>query len=232
MSPFAWEGGDLTRWADTLSVSSARLVIAEVLLALEYLHSKSIIYRDVKPENTLIADDGHVLLADFGVSKRVANERLFASSSSSAAGAGAGHGGGGGGRPSSPEAVGSSSSSSSAERIRRELLHKQRQQQREHEMAQEQQRRLEANYLKAEDPLAGAGAALSDSAAPSTRTQVGTIEYMAPEVFAGEAYSFEVHLYLLTAVQPLKPFQPHVLHGLACLLAAARPARLTCYPTC
>ena len=41
----------------------------QVLLALECLHSNSIAYRDLKPENTLISLDGHVLLADFGVSK-------------------------------------------------------------------------------------------------------------------------------------------------------------------
>ena len=64
-------GGDLTRWLESFSVSSARLVIAEVLLALEYLHSKSIIYRDVKLENTLVSQDGHALLSDFGVSKRL-----------------------------------------------------------------------------------------------------------------------------------------------------------------
>lgn len=43
---------------------------AEIILALEYLHSKKILYRDLKPENILIHRDGHIKLADFGLSKR------------------------------------------------------------------------------------------------------------------------------------------------------------------
>ena len=35
----------------------------------EYLHSKNIIYRDLKPENIFIDIDGHIKLADFGLSK-------------------------------------------------------------------------------------------------------------------------------------------------------------------
>ena len=41
-----------------------RLVVAEVLLALEYLHGEGILYRDVKPDNTLVCSDGHILLAE------------------------------------------------------------------------------------------------------------------------------------------------------------------------
>ena len=37
----------------------------------EYLHSKSVIYRDLKPENLLIADDGYLKLTDFGFAKVV-----------------------------------------------------------------------------------------------------------------------------------------------------------------
>jgi len=43
--------------------------MAEITLALEYLHSKGVIYRDVKPENILIDSQGHVRLTDFGLSK-------------------------------------------------------------------------------------------------------------------------------------------------------------------
>ncbi|CAN6464428.1 unnamed protein product [Victoria cruziana] len=51
---------------------AARFYVAEVLLALEYLHMLGIIYRDLKPENVLVRDDGHVMLSDFDLSLRCA----------------------------------------------------------------------------------------------------------------------------------------------------------------
>ena len=47
----------------------ARFYIAEIILALEYIHLKNVIYRDLKPENILIDQDGHIKLTDFGLSK-------------------------------------------------------------------------------------------------------------------------------------------------------------------
>lgn len=65
-------GGDLyslLRKVGCLEEDVARIYIAELVLALDYLHSLGIVHRDLKPDNILIAQDGHIKLTDFGLSK-------------------------------------------------------------------------------------------------------------------------------------------------------------------
>lgn len=50
---------------------TANFFAAEIVSALEYLHSHSIIYRDLKPENLLLDRQGHVRICDFGFAKKV-----------------------------------------------------------------------------------------------------------------------------------------------------------------
>lgn len=44
---------------------------AQITLIFEYLHSKNVVYRDLKPENLLINTDGYLKLTDFGFAKIV-----------------------------------------------------------------------------------------------------------------------------------------------------------------
>jgi len=65
-------GGDLGRLIQKegkLTEDRARIYMAEILLALENLHRRDIIYRDLKPDNVVIDTDGHAMLTDFGLSK-------------------------------------------------------------------------------------------------------------------------------------------------------------------
>jgi len=45
-----------------------------VVLCLEYLHGKKMIYRDLKPENILINTNGYIKMADFGFLKQLKDD--------------------------------------------------------------------------------------------------------------------------------------------------------------
>ncbi|TVU23044.1 hypothetical protein EJB05_32774, partial [Eragrostis curvula] len=66
---------------------AARFYASEVLLALEYLHMLGIVYRDLKPENVLVRDGGHIMLSDFDLSLRCSVSPMLVKSSSVHAGA-------------------------------------------------------------------------------------------------------------------------------------------------
>mgnify|MGYP000158867635 CR=1 FL=1 len=51
---------------------------AQITLIFEYMHASDLIYRDLKPENVLVANNGYVKLTDFGFVKRLkAWERTY-----------------------------------------------------------------------------------------------------------------------------------------------------------
>jgi serine/threonine protein kinase len=41
------------------------------LIAIEHIHSKRIVHRDIKPENLFLDNDGHIVLGDFGLARKL-----------------------------------------------------------------------------------------------------------------------------------------------------------------
>ena len=65
-------GGDLSKhlyYEKRFKEQRAKFYICEVLLALEDLHKRDIIFRDLKPDNVVLDENGHCKLTDFGLSK-------------------------------------------------------------------------------------------------------------------------------------------------------------------
>ena len=65
-------GGDLRyhiAHKRTFTETQTKFIIANMLLALEYIHNKNIIHRDIKPENLVLESNGYVSITDFGVAK-------------------------------------------------------------------------------------------------------------------------------------------------------------------
>jgi serine/threonine protein kinase len=76
-------GGNMTRSLHKdkrFSEDKARMYLAEVLLALEDLHRRDIIYRDLKPDNIVFDSEGHAMVTDFGLAKESVIDNQMAKS--------------------------------------------------------------------------------------------------------------------------------------------------------
>ena len=65
-------GGDLRyhlshRKASLFNENQTKFFLSNIIIALEYIHSKKIIHRDIKPENLLLDMNGYLRLTDFGI---------------------------------------------------------------------------------------------------------------------------------------------------------------------
>jgi len=69
-------GGDLMGLLikkDILSEKDTRFYMSELAAAINYVHELGYVHRDLKPDNVLIANDGHIRLSDFGLAKSFQN---------------------------------------------------------------------------------------------------------------------------------------------------------------
>ncbi|OIW27993.1 Pkinase-domain-containing protein [Coniochaeta ligniaria NRRL 30616] len=71
-------GGELLgvlKKTGTFDVECTRFYGAQILDAVEYMHSRGVIHRDLKPENVLLDDQMHIKITDFGTAKLLPDPR-------------------------------------------------------------------------------------------------------------------------------------------------------------
>ncbi|MBX6341774.1 MAG: serine/threonine protein kinase, partial [Thermomicrobiaceae bacterium] len=67
---------ELIRRQGPFSVQGAAMVIRQVADALDYAHAHGLVHRDIKPQNILVDDAGHVKVVDFGIAKSLSDANL------------------------------------------------------------------------------------------------------------------------------------------------------------
>ncbi|KAG8950371.1 hypothetical protein FRC04_007813, partial [Tulasnella sp. 424] len=65
---FSWyKNGNVSQYLKARADANRPKLLTQVAQGLSFLHSKSIIHGNIKPNNVIIADDGHAMLMDFGM---------------------------------------------------------------------------------------------------------------------------------------------------------------------
>jgi serine/threonine protein kinase len=192
-----------------LNLLCVRFYTAEILLAMEYLHMLGIVYRDLKPENVLVRDDGHIMLSDFDLSLRctvcptlVKSSSVHSNSGIGVGGAGIGSSAGEGGGEGLGPNQGCVQSSSFFPRILP---------------------RRSRKASKSDLQSLNAAAAVEFNAEPTevrSMSFVGTHEYLAPEIIRGEGHGSAVDWWTLGI------FLYELLHGTTPFKGAGNRATL------
>ncbi|KQK06942.1 serine/threonine-protein kinase RHS3 [Brachypodium distachyon] len=199
--------------AKHFSEQAARFYTAEILLAMEYLHMLGIVYRDLKPENVLVRDDGHIMLSDFDLSLRcsvcptlVKSSSVHNSSGVAAPREGSGEGGESGSGPN-------------------QATQQQQQQQQQSSfffprILPRRSRKASKSDVGALNPAAATVEFNAEPTDARSMSFVGTHEYLAPEIIRGEGHGSAVDWWTLGI------FLYELLHGTTPFKGAGNRATL------